>query len=388
MNRRVVGHSVNPYCPASWVYHQLVFLRRYRAIVLTKRRQRAEQFPFDPVYGLSDLPPLRRLLERALRTFRRGSFAFHRAALKREGAVLLHSHFATAGMTDWRLAKSLGLPHLTMFYGADIWAHSRRPGWIARFQKFTTASDLFLVEGGAMREKVVSLGAPESKVRIFHLGLDLSKIPFKARSPDADGTIRILMAGRTYEKKGHIFGLRAFARIAERHPNARLELIAGGDTGKALACRNEMRAFIDSSGLGARIRWSEMLPYDEYLRRTDAAHIFLQPSIMASDGDAEGGFPVTIIELAAAGVPVVATRHCDIPEAVLDGRSGLLADERDVDELAARLSWLIEHPEVWPSFGEAGRAHVEAEYNIERQIPRLEAMYDELLAARDASVAG
>ena len=82
----------------------------------------------------------------------------------------------------------------------------------------------------------------------------------------------------------------------------------------------------------------------------------------ASDGDTEGGAPVTLIELSATGMPIVSTTHCDIPNVVRDGKSGLLAPERDVDGLAERLRWMIENSEKWPAMGKAGRDYVSAEF--------------------------
>ena len=105
----------------------------------------------------------------------------------------------------------------------------------------------------------------------------------------------------------------------------------------------------------------------------------MTPSVLASNGDAEGGCPVTVIELSAAGMPVLSSRHCDIPEVVLDGVSGHLAPEKDVEALTDRLEFLVTHPELWPGMGRAGRAHVEVQFNAALQPGRLENIYDELL---------
>ena len=66
------------------------------------------------------------------------------------------------------------------------------------------------------------------------------------------------------------------------------------------------------------------------------------------------------------GLPVVSTLHSGIPELVEDGVSGFLVPERDVEALADRLACLIDHPERWPEMGQAGRARVEAEYDIRK----------------------
>ena len=70
-------------------------------------------------------------------------------------------------------------------------------------------------------------------------------------------------------------------------------------------------------------------------------------ALTAADGDSEGGAPVGIIEMQAAGMPVLSTYHADIPEVVRDGESGYLVPERDVEALAEKLDKLINEPETW-----------------------------------------
>ena len=111
------------------------------------------------------------------------------------------------------------------------------------------------------------------------------------------------------------------------------------------------------------------------------SHVFLQPSVTASDGDSEGGAPVAIIDMAASGMPVVSSTHCDIPEVLPQAAWHLLAPERDVDGLVERLLWLTEHPDEWTVLTNACRRHVEQEFNAAAQGARLAEIYDAVLAA-------
>jgi glycosyltransferase involved in cell wall biosynthesis len=94
---------------------------------------------------------------------------------------------------------------------------------------------------------------------------------------------------------------------------------------------------------------------------------------------------VILLDAQAAGVPVVATRHADIPEYVADGRGGLLADERDVEGLVACIRQLVDRPESWVAMGRAGRRHVAEQYNAAIQAGRLEDLYDGFIAARSSA---
>lgn len=104
----------------------------------------------------------------------------------------------------------------------------------------------------------------------------------------------------------------------------------------------------------------------------------LQKSIIVQNGDTEGGAPVAILEAQATGLPVISSYHADIPEVVVDGKSALLAPEKDVGMLAKHLEYLVEHPDVWGEIGRAGREHVEQEYDVMAQVAKLENIYDRL----------
>ena len=85
------------------------------------------------------------------------------------------------------------------------------------------------------------------------------------------------------------------------------------------------------------------------------------------------------MEAMATGLPVLSTWHSGIPELVKDGVSGFLVPERDVVSLSERLVYLIEHPEIWPEMGRAGRAYVETNYDINKLNDRLIAIFQNLL---------
>ena len=116
-------------------------------------------------------------------------------------------------------------------------------------------------------------------------------------------------------------------------------------------------------------------PYSLLMKEAYKHHIFISPSITASDGDTEGGAPVTIIEMAATGMPIVSTRHCDIPEVVEDGVTGFLAPERDVNGLISNIQWLLKNNLSWEPILSAGRKKVEIEFDVHIQSEKLGIRY-------------
>jgi len=274
------------------------------------------------------------------------------------------------------------LPHCVSFYGADIWKGALNPECLADYREMFHSSALFLVEGAAMRDKVVSLGCPPAKVQIQRLGIRPEQIVFRNRAVEGEAPIHILMAGRAIEKKGHFHGLQAFQRVAGRNPQARLTIMTWGDKVDRVVRIDRLKDYIVKSGLENRVEIVGQLPYNQYLEYTQRCHLFLNPSVHASNGDAEGGFPVTMTEMMAGGMPVVATDHCDAREIVQHNVTGLLAAQNDPDDLADKLDRMIQDRERWPEFARNGRRLVETEYNSHLQALKLEQHYDVLLQAR------
>lgn len=110
----------------------------------------------------------------------------------------------------------------------------------------------------------------------------------------------------------------------------------------------------------------------------DDSHIFILPSVTAADGDREGQ-ALVLQEAQAMGLPILSTLHNGISEGVLDGKSGFLVPERDVDALAETLRYLVKNPEVWAKMGCQGCAYVEERYNIEQLNEQLVETYQKLM---------
>jgi colanic acid/amylovoran biosynthesis glycosyltransferase len=354
----------------TWIHRQIAAHRRYRPVVLTQEARNLDLFPVESIHDTSRQPMGRRLLHRA-RLRATGQYAGYAPILTRERAVLIHAHFGQEGYRCLGARRRADLPMVTTFYGLDVSALPRISSWRRRFRRLFEEGALFLAEGPCLARRLVEVGCPAEKVRVQKLGVDLAAIPFRPAREPQDGGPVVLMCAYFNEKKGLPYGVRAFGRIADRHPDARLHIIGEGP------CRDQIEAAARESRLEDRVAFLGLLDTPDYLDRLLRCHVLLYPSITAADGDTEGGAPVTVIEALASGLPVVSSLHADIPEVAPDGRCGLLAPERDVAGLAERLDALLSDPDLRRRMGEAGRRHAEAHHDAVRQGERLEAIYDE-----------
>jgi colanic acid/amylovoran biosynthesis glycosyltransferase len=224
-----------------------------------------------------------------------------------------------------------------------------------------------------MRGDLLQLGAPENKTAALYGGADLAKFPYAANPYSAGRPVNILMCGRFVEKKGFLYGLRAFLKTAPQHPEIRLKIIGAG------RLESELKQEAESSTFHSQVEFLGGKSHAEYIAEIKKCHIFMSPSVTARNGDSEG-LPTVLIEAAAIGRPLLATQHSGIPEIVHAGKNGLLAPEKDVEALAANLAALLAAPESWPRYAAYGRRLVETQFDLRKQAAQLEDYYARLTA--------
>ncbi len=364
-----------------WLYNQLKYLdHTIEAYVICREVANLDQFSVKNTRKLQAPSQLERHYEKLLKKL--GIHTYHRPLVRelmRVKPSILHSHFGHAAWVEMPAAKKLDLRHMVTFYGYDV---SRlpvvEPVWRERYEELFDHIHLVLCEGSFMGGKIRDLGCPANKIRVHHLGIEVDKIPFRPRKWEQGQTLRVLIAATFREKKGIPYAVEALKDVADMIP---LEVTIVGDADPEMRSQKEKERILNTigkSGLEDRVR---MLGYQTHGALLDEAyehHIFISPSVTAGDGDSEGGAPMTLIEMAATGMPVVSTKHCDIPEVFEGGKTGLLAEERDVAGLVAKLRWLIENRDKWGTLVDSSRRHIEHCYNARMQGMRLSEIYREV----------
>ncbi len=324
-------------------------------------------FPVARVHKVrgSSLP--QRALFRAARTIGfRSILQRLNQVIDQEQPEIVHSHFGDWAWTTLFGVQRAGLPHVVSFYGWDMSLLPRlEPGWNDRYHRLFEAVSGCLCEGPHMAAELSNLGCPAGMTRVQHLGVDLDRFPFRVRSLSPGEPLRVLITGSFREKKGIPDAMDALGRL--HRSGIPFEVTVIGDAGglpRGIEEKKRILAAVARNGLEERIRFLGYQPYGVFIEEAYRHHVFLSPSATASDGDTEGGVPVSILEMAATGMPVVTTTHCDIPYALggLDG-GGFFASERNPAALAEHLTWLFERPDGWEAPVSRIRAHLEAEYD-------------------------
>jgi len=289
---------------------------------------------------------------------------------KEQDYDIMQCHFGPNGNLGARL-KQLGVQGklVTTFHGYDIRLGVEKEGNI--YHQLFKSGDCFLAISNYNHENLIRFGADSRKIVFHPVGIDLSKFPYRWRSVGAkhSNSIMILTVARLAKEKGLQYGIHAIGKLLQRNPGLYLKyhIIGGG------RLEEQLKRLVEELNLGKIVHFLGPRGQAEVVREMLQAHLFLLPSVAEA-------LPVSLMEAQAVGLPVVATSVGSTYQAIIDGKSGFLVPERDVDALAERLEYLIEHPELWPEMGRAGRRFAEEHYDIKKLNQRLVEIYETLLA--------
>jgi colanic acid/amylovoran biosynthesis glycosyltransferase len=240
------------------------------------------------------------------------------------------------------------------------------------YNKIFDVSDILMPISNYWKRKLIILGCDEKKIIVHHMGINLDKFKFYEVGEKSRELIKILTVGRLVEKKGYEYMIRAIAKVVKKYRN--IEYLIAGD-GNLM---NKLEELVSELNINNYVKFLGGVNQDEVLKLNQQAHIFILHSITAKNGDQEG-IPVALMEAQATGLPIISTFHSGIPEIVLDGQSGFLVPERDVDAMAGRLEYLIEHTEIWTEMGRAGRKFVEENFDIKKLNKQLVEIYENII---------
>jgi len=302
-----------------------------------------------------------------------GSSPRLRKLLEEASPRLVHAHFGGDGWLVSGEARRLGIPLIVTAHGHDVTRQPASTGahgvrYRRNLRTVFARATLVLAVSEVIRSKAIAWGADPAKVRVHYSG-----VPIPAAPEPAPKQWDVVFIGRFVEKKGVDDLLAALAGLAPARPRA--VFIGAGPLLPG------MRAYARELGVDAT--FLGMQTPDEVRRVLLASRLLAAPSRTARDGDTEG-LPTTVMEAAALGLPVVSTHHSGIPEAVLDGETGLLSAEGDRVGLAANLSRLLDDPDLRDRLGRQARALMTAKFDLMKQTARLEDIYDEVAATYPA----
>jgi glycosyltransferase involved in cell wall biosynthesis len=329
-----------------------------------------------PLLSQSFLARARRKAWRTLRAFE-WSWELTAAYLKafrvfRPDAVL--AEFGPVGVRVMDACRLARIPLVAHFHGVDASEHALLKEHALTYPMLFRQAAAVIAVSRAMERALLRLGCPAEKLHHNIYGADCQA--FGAAQPGMAAPVFVAV-GRFVEKKAPNLTLAAFARVYQRCPAARLRMT--GDGPLYAACQEQAAAL----GIADAVTFLGKQPHSVVQEEMRRGRAFVQHSVEATNGDCEGT-PVAIIEAGASGLPVVSTYHAGIPEVVLDGQTGYLVEERDVDAMADRMLRLAQDPILAEKMGQAGHQRIRTAFSMERSITGLWSIIEPHLVTRPA----
>jgi len=228
--------------------------------------------------------------------------------------------------------------------------------------------DAVLGNSAAVTAQLIAEGAPRDRVHLIRNGIDLARFANPKPVPRPADKVVIACVANLIPYKGHADLIDALARIS-REPTWEL-WCAGRDDGIGAA----LQALAQAAGIGDRIKLLGA--------RSDVPDLLAAADIAVLPSHEEG-FPNAVLEAMAARRAVVGTRAGGIPEAIDDGKTGLVVPPRDPAALGAALSRLIADAPLRAAMGEAGCARIEGEFSVAACVSTYAAFYRAIVSRAD-----
>jgi colanic acid/amylovoran biosynthesis glycosyltransferase len=274
---------------------------------------------------------------------------------------LIHAHFGPDALGIAAAARRARRPLVATFHGYDI--TTLKQGVDIDYRPLFDQASRLVAQSNFIRAELLGAGAPDEKVHILPIG-----IPLVPEAPTTVTDRAVLFVGRLVEVKGCGDLIRAVSGLPE---TPAVTVIGDGPL------RGELEAL--ATELRVPVRFLGTQPPDFVAKAMSEHRALCVPSKRAPNGAREG-FGMVFLEAAAHRLPVISYASGGVPEAVLDGLTGLLAPEGDVPALARNIQCLLDDHALAVRMGAAGRVRVEREFEIAKCTSALEELYDDVVS--------
>jgi phosphatidylinositol alpha-1,6-mannosyltransferase len=193
----------------------------------------------------------------------------------------------------------------------------------------------------------------ESKLYLITNGIDIDNYSFRSGKPchikAADGSSKLVFAaGRHIERKGFDMAIKAMDVVCRMIPDAHLVIAGEGET------TSKLRQCIEELDLANTVSLVGRISHEELLAYYSQCDVFLMPNRTLKNGDTEG-FGLVFLEANAFCKPVIGGNAGGVPDAIVDGKTGLLVDGASPDDIASAIINLLSDDARRRAMGEAAR---------------------------------
>ena len=273
----------------------------------------------------------------------------------------LHAHWATYPSSAARiLAGRIGRPWSFTGHAHDIFVHDQD------LAGKLNQADFSVTISGYNQKQLAARMIPrnQSRLAVIHCGVLPADLPYTAAGREA---AYIVGVGRLDPIKGFIHLVEACRLLKERGTAFTCDIIGDGPL------RDTLQQAIDAAGLQAQVRLTGALPQQDVRQRINRATMFVLPSVLLADGNADG-IPVALMEAMACGATAISTRVSGIPELIHHEENGLLVSPGDAAELADAMARLLGDAPLRTRLAEAARRTIVQDFDADIEAGKLLAL--------------
>lgn len=292
---------------------------------------------------------------------------------------VLHAHFGDVGrvVAALKYGYRWNVPLVVTFHGSDANVLGRSMP-LSFYRIVFEEADRITCGTEFLRQRLLALGAPEAKLRINPMGVPLDGFSYVRRSLGENEPLRLLSVGRLIEAKGHATAIQAVAKLRDDGVAVHYTIVGDGPQ------RERLLGMIDELSLESSVTLCGALDGGSVREQYRNAHVFIHPSVVDEKGTEEQQ-SVVMVEAQATGLPVIASDIGGVSSTMVDGKSGFLVPQRDVDAIVDAVRHIqTTYSDV--AYGEVGRSHVEQHFSHESCMDGLLAIYEECIAMNRAGI--
>lgn len=360
----------------AFVYEELINHQKYEIDVFALNKKNPERFPYKNVYYHFPTEGILEKIKGFIYNITTYSQKFFKIFKDRKYSVI-HAQFGPGSIYALYYAQKFNLPLIVTFGGYDVplLQTKRRYNpiylryWLLSEKMFRDV-DLFLPVSQDLANKLVELGAPKEKVKVFHRGIVIPE--YKRKFKDEKETVKVLMVGRFVEKKGFEYGIEAVTKVVKMNKKIEMLIIGNGPL------KEKFEKMITSSQMEKSIKILDNMPQIEIFKIMESFDIIMVPSVVAKNGDTEGITNV-LKEGCARGMAALITHHGGNIEIVEDGITGFIVPERDSDALFEKLMLFSNEISIIRKMGDAAALKIRNELDIRHTSEILERHYDDMI---------
>lgn len=289
--------------------------------------------PDQPLYQPSLLQRITaKLLKRPIRPTPQQQEAALATFLRASHITTVLAEYGPTGVAVMHPCTQAQVPLFVHFHGYDACRTDILQDQGRHYPALFQAAQGLIVVSNHMRQQLISLGAPSHKIHLIPYGVESFSPAQQPRQPGL-----ILHVGRWVEKKAPIQALDTFAQALQTHSHLRLLMIGDGPLAP------QVHARIAELDIAHAVSLPGPLPYPQVRAWMQQAELLILPSRHTPDGDTEG-LPLVILEAMAAHLPILATHHGGIPDAITTSVTGILVEADDPQGFVQNLRYLVQDP--------------------------------------------